>query len=305
MKIARSYRRTLACLSAALLVALAAMPARADAKLRWKFEKGKKYSYVVTQKTGGQGGPQGQKIEQTQVMDMTWEVKGVEPDGTADMVQTIDRIQYKLEGPVSVSFDSKEGKDPSGPLAAAGPLFRALVGAAVELKMSPRGQISDVKLPKQMVDALKNAGPAGSPFTEEGMKNMISQATLLLPEEAVANGKSWTDAKSVESPLGTMALNSTYTYQGPTTHDGKMVEKIGVDINVDIKPKPDAPFQASLTSQDNKGSFFFDNKGGYLMGSEITQKMKMALKVQGQEVVQDIESTMTMEQSKGGASPTR
>jgi hypothetical protein len=308
MKTARFPARLAGLLPTLALVALAAAPARADAKLRWKFTKGKPYHYTITQKTQMKmvQGP-GQEIStvMNQVTDLTWDIKAVDPDGSASMTLTTDRVRIVMDSPVfKLEFDSKDPKDPTGPAAALAPVFRAMVGVPIEMKMSGRGQISDVKVPPKLLDALKNAGPGGAAATnslasEEGIKTTMSRASLVLPEEAVAPGKSWkSNVELPAPPMGTMALDSTYTYKGPATQDGHKVEKVDLATKVDLKPSDNPQVTVKVKSQDNQGAFYFDNADGYLRGSEVNQKMELGLTVMDQELVQNVETSVKMEPTK-------
>ncbi len=306
MTTSRPWTRPLALLAATVIAASVTSSASADTKLRWKFVAGKSYQYKVTQKTSSKMTIQGRDLDQTitQDMDMTWEIKSVKPDGSAEMVQKIDRIKFMMDAPFGkVSIDTKDGKDPEGPMAAIGPIFRALAGAPVSLTMTPRGEIQDVKVPQELVDALKNAGPgaaaAGGMFSEEGLKNLVSQASLVLPEAAVAKGASWKSEKAIDTPpLGTMVMDNTYTYLGSE----KGAEKIGLNLKITLKAKADSPVQVTIGDQANTGSFAFDNVAGLLKASSVTQKTKMTISTMGQEFVQDVTSETAMTLASPGTS---
>ena len=156
-----------------------------------------------------------------QTVDLHWSVKSVASDGVADMSQTIDRVRTKVEGPGnSFEFDSQSGKAPEGPIASLlTPMLKALVGAEFTFKMNGRGELSDIKVPQKLLDSLRQAGPAataGGMFSEEGMKNLISQSSLTLPEGPFEKGKSWTQQAKVPVPMiGTMVMDKTYTFEGP------------------------------------------------------------------------------------------
>ncbi len=288
----------------ALLVLSAGAPAaQAQAKLRWSFTKGDAYNYAMTQQTETKVEVQGQSQETkiAQTLDMTWKVNEVLPDGSGEMVQTIDRVRFTLDAAFgNLSFDTNDKADPEGALAAAAPIFRALVGAPIALKMSPRGEITEVKVPEKLLEALRNAGPAamaaGNIGTEEGLKNLTSRSAMVLPEEAVAKGQSWTS--NIDLPLpnfGKMVMDNTYTYEGPAELDGKPVETIGLVVKVEIKPEDNAPIVMTVTEQDNKGAFSFDNAEGILRRSELNQAMKMGISAMGQEFVQEVKTSTKME----------
>ena len=70
-------------------------------------------------------------------------------------------------------------------------MLKALVGAEFSFKMNGRGQLTDIKVPQKLLESLRQAGPAaaaGGMFSEEGMKNLISQSSLSLPEGTVEKG---------------------------------------------------------------------------------------------------------------------
>ena len=109
------------------------------------------------------------------------------------MTQTIDRVRTKIEGPGQVfEFDSSAEKAAEGPIATLlTPLAQGPGGAEFSFKMDGRGQLSDIKVPQKLLDSLSQAGPAaaaGGMFSEEGMKNLISQSSLSLPEGARREG---------------------------------------------------------------------------------------------------------------------
>jgi Family of unknown function (DUF6263) len=281
------------------------MAARADETLRWKFTKGQTVNYVFNQQTVTQSEVNGQKIDvtMTQAMELNWKIKDVASDGTASMDQTIDRILYTMKGGPTgeITIDTSKDEKQEGPLAALVPLFKALTGTPFSLKMNTRGEVSDVQVPEKVVEALKNTGPlaqaGGEMFTEKGLKELTSQATIVLPKESVAKGFKWNSTKTINLPFGSMNLDSAYTYEGPSD----ALEKIGVDVKMDIKPAANSPFEINIAKQDNKGAFLFDNKNGVLSSSEVGQKIQMKIKVMNQEIVQNIETNVKMGQAKPAA----
>lgn len=288
------------------------------ATLRWKFQPGETLHYVMDQKTitSVKGGPQDVKSTMSQTIDMDWTVKEVGADGLASLTQTITRVRTKIEsGFGAFEFDSKEAKDPEGPVAVSlVPLLRALVGAEFSFKMNPHGELTDVKVPAQVVDALKKTGSVGGGagmFSEEGMKNMVTESSLALPKEDLAKGKGWTrQTKIPMPPIGTMTLDKTYSYQGPEPKDGKELERIDLVTKVDIQLAPGNNIEMKIQSQDGKGSFFFDNTTGRVADSSVTEKLEMQFKLklgdQEKEVLQGNETSTTMKLVKAGeADPSK
>jgi hypothetical protein len=282
-------------LLAAVVLATAAGSARADTTLRWKFASGQKRSYVLTQKTAMKMELMGKPVETsfTQTADITWDVKNVDKDGNADMAQTIDRVRFSMTGPTgNIDMDTNKAEEVPPALQPFANLFRSMTGTPFTMKFTPRGELRDVVVPAKIVDAFKNAGPAGAMLgNEETLKNMTSQSIVAFPETAVAQGKTWTALKKTPMPFGTMVMDTTYTLESTA---GPM-ENIGVDVKVKIEPKEGSPFDITVKSQDAKGHYHFDNAAGYLKASELVQKLKMTVTVNGQEIGQDLETTVKME----------
>jgi len=284
------------------------------AGLRWKFQPGETLHYVMDQKTttSVKGGPQDVKSTMSQVIDLEWAVKEVGPDGLASLTQKITRVRTKIEAAFGAfEFDSKEAKDPEGLIGASlVPLLRALVGAEFTFKMSPQGELTDVKVPDKILETLKKMGAAGGSggmFSEEGMKNMVSESSLALPKGDLEKGKSWTkQTKIAMPPIGSMTLDKTYSYQGADTKDGKNLERIDLDTKVDIQPAPANNIEIKIQSQDGKGTFFFDNATGRIADSRVSEKLEMQFKLklmdQEKEITQGNETTTTMKLVPGGES---
>lgn len=285
-----------------LVVAAMAAPAvAADSTLRWKFEKGEKFTYVMVQRTETKADVEGREIGSTQdvIIDLDWDVVEVDAEGTAKVTQTMKRIRFKLESAVgNFDYDSEEKKEIEGPMAILGPMLEGMVNQPVEMQMNNLGEVIAVKVPEKMVESLQKAGPAAavanSMFSEEGLKKMMSQSMLRFPEKALEKGATW-EEKS-EMPLGmmgTMALTRTYSYLGAS--DSNESEQIGLETKVQLIPKENAPVEMSLTKQESDGKILFDNKSGHLLSSDINQKMTINLTVQGQEIKQEVNSSAALQ----------
>jgi Family of unknown function (DUF6263) len=277
--------------------------------LRWKFNPGETLRYTMVQETTQGMKAMGQefKTNLSQTVDLHWSVKTVSPEGVADMSQTIDRVRMKVDGPGGgFEFDSQAGKAPEGPAAnLLAPLLKTLVGAEFTLKMNARGELSDIKVPPTLVESLRKASPAasaGGMFSEDGLKNLIGQSSLALPEASLEKGKTWSNSSRLPVPmLGTMVMDKTYTYEGVDPKEASLV-KIGLDTKVSLEPAADSNVAVKITSHDGKGEFAFDPQSGRMVTSRVNDKMQMSLSVMGQDLEQSSASITTMTLGKGGAS---
>jgi hypothetical protein len=292
----------------AAMFALLIGSAQAQTTLKYKFKEGEKLNYTMDQTQKQSINIIGMEIEttMTQNMEMSWNVKSVK-DGKAQMSQTIDRIRVKMESPFApFEFDSKDGKEPEGPLGPLlGPLFAAMAGAEFTVTMDEQGEVSETKLSEKLLETMK-ANPAlqqfGGGFTEDGLKNMISQSGgSVLPKTSVKKGDTWDQKMELKQPpLGVMKLNNTYTYGGTEEKDGATLEKIDVKTEIKIEPLEDANAQIEIKvkSVETKGTMYFDNKAGRLALSTMNQKMVMEINAMGNIIESAVDQTVTVKLAK-------
>jgi len=299
-------RIVLLALAATLGVA-AAQPTHGAETMRWKFKPGETLRYTMVQETtqGMKAMGQDFKTSLNQTVDLHWSVKNVASDGVAELSQTIDRVRTKVEGPGnSFEFDSQAGKAPEGQIAALlTPMLKALVGAEFTFKMNGRGELSEIKVPQKLLDSLRQAGPAASAsgmFSEEGMKNLISQSSLTLAEGPLEKGKSWTQQAKVPSPIGTMVMDKTYTLDGPSPKQAGLLQ-ISVDTKVTLEPAADSNVAVKIGSQKATGEFEFDPQAGRVVSSRVTEKLQMSLSVMGQQLEQSTDTVTSMTLADGSS----
>ena len=137
-----------------------------------------------------------------------------------------------------------------------------LVGAEFAFKMDPRGEISDIKLPEKMLAMLRGEGePAGAQgqFSEAGLKNMIAQMGLILPEGPVEAGATWArKARSPPAPTARPGRSSR-----PTPIGGPRAAPEAIDLTIQFDPlKPDPNIPVTIKTQESRGRFAFDNAAG-------------------------------------------
>jgi Family of unknown function (DUF6263) len=301
-----SRRNTILLATAVLLVGLgsSSSPA-AKTMLRWKFKEGDVLRYSMDQTTVSTGldPVSGREMKQTLglIMDMTWTIKSVDASGVATMTQKIDRVRASAAAPTGkFSFDSKEAGDA---VSVAGPLFKMLVGAEFTSKMNPRGELTDVKLSDKLLATLKGENePIGAQgqFSEEGLKNMLSQMVIPLPEAGVDVGETWQRKLAIPSgPDGqTRPIEQIFTYKGP---DAAAPGLVAIDFTTKADPpKPDPNIPVTLKKESATGRFGFDNAAGRINRSNTTEFVEMSFSLQGKEIPQKVETTrvLTLSQDK-------
>lgn len=279
--------------------------ARAET-LRWKFSPGATLHYRMEQKNVTAVKAPGHDIKTTvtQVTETTWTVRSVDKDGTAAMEQTIDRIRIKIESPIGkpVEYDTARDTKPGGLVAATlVPTLKAIVGGTFRYKMTARGEVSALELPENLLQTLTDAGKTeqgNSMFSAEGLKSMILDMALVLPENDLAKGESWSRRGKLAAPLGTEVRDKTYTYEG--RDESAKAEKIHVSVVVTLETPPNASVSIQVRDQKDKGLYHFDNGAGRVVGATRAQSIRVVYSVISpqtrtlQEVTESRESSSTM-----------
>jgi hypothetical protein len=287
-------------LAAAVLVATSGA-AQAQKLLRWKFTPGEtlRFTHELEQSQNFKVGDTPVATKVTTTMTMTQKIDAVDSQGVASVTQTIDRLQMKMAPPPGTTegldYDSDPPKPAEGIIAASvTPLFDALVKKPFAMKIDPRGQVTDMKLPAGLVEALGKAGIGAMQgmFSEDALKQMTGLG-LTLAEKPVAKDDTWSRDASVAMPmLGAMKTTTKYRYDGTETRDGKELDKIACTMQMDIVPPKDQPaaVQAKIGDQKTEGTIYFDNQAGRLVECKMTSKITMTVDVAGQHL--DIQTTL-------------
>lgn len=301
--------KTLGCRIAVLLSCMVLVATTtADAqKLRYKFKKGQKLHYEMTQNMKMVMNVAGQDMEtdMKMTMDHGWVVKSVDAKGNASIETKVTRLRIEFDMQsafqnLSFEYDSNK-KEESDDFFAQIMIkaMKPLVGASTMIKISPRGKILEFKLSDEAKKALADAAPApqgfgSGGFTEESLKSMAEQSNIVFPEGEMVKGKSWKNNTKFSMDFGEMSMEATCKYLGIETIDGKKLAKISFSPKFELKPKENAPVQFEMKSSEGKGTIYFDIANGRVHKFVLNQTMIMEMDVMGQKVEQDIDMEITM-----------
>ncbi len=281
--------------------------ARADAPPRWKFAPGETLHYVLDRAVDGTMSMAGNEfgIKMRMTFDTTWKCTGVNDDGTANLDQTIDRIQISMSMPLAgdVNYDSISSKKPSGPVwTLLRPMVEGMLGQTFTLKVSPEGKVSDIELPAKLTEVFaeqadgqnRQAGMGiGGAFDEKGIKQLIEQAVAPLPETDDKD-QTWMQTFENEVPsLGIEIAETTYSLAGYETVDGKKLTKITAVTEVLFEPAEEPRAEMEIVEQEGSATLYFDAEAGHLVKSEGTQLAVKEISGQ-QEVTQNLKETFKM-----------
>lgn len=291
--------------AAALLFSLAGS-AQAQAT-KWKFEKGKTLRYEYKEENVSKAEVAGQAIDTkvSQTLHLVWKIDSID-GGKAKITQTIDSIRFVMESPFAkIDYDTtKRDEAPADPFGSSfSKIMNVLADSKTTFTMDARGEVSNVSTDEKTVGGLKTAAamPGTQGPTADGLKALILQTAIVLPEKTLAKDVSWkSTVKLPDPPFGEKTYDSTYTARGTDEKDGTKVSAIDLDAQVSYKPKEDAGFVKKIKEQKVAGSIYFDASAGNLFSSKIVEKSAETMTFQGNEIQQRVEKTRTVSREKAG-----
>jgi hypothetical protein len=236
----------------------------------------------------------GQKTTQAmkQTMDMGWSVQDVTAAGTAVMGQTIERIQMDFSGSLIESFkyDSADTTPPATSMARRiADSYTKILNQQFQVTMKPTGEITDVKIPDPLMEALTSSG--NGVLTEDMVRQMMTQSAITLPTMPISRGYVWGNKQTVTLPYGIMTIDSRLSYVGADSA-GRAV--IRMEPKISIQNSENSPQQVNLKSSTGKGSVYFDAARGVIVRSELDLTMEISVQLNGQAIDQKVTQKLAM-----------
>jgi hypothetical protein len=303
-----STRRPLSWTFALLAALLFASAATAAEPLRWKLTAGEKLNYNVTQDMtmNMNAGPAGQMVTtMQQAFEMTWDVRQVGDDGAAIIQQSVDRIKMSMNAPMGQSFDydsTAEGP-PEGMAAMIAPMYDAMTNGKFVFTMTPRGEISDVNVPPEVLEAIKNspgAAAMGEMATADGIQKMLMQGSLVLPEDSPVEGESWSNSATMNNPMtGKQTVETSYKFEGMKDVDGVKMAVFRPAIKMGFEGNE--TMQLKVTEQTSDGEVLFNQDAGRLDSTTLQQTTKIDMTIAGQTMQQQIDQLIEVQVSPAEA----
>ena len=274
----------LQCCSTLVLALMACVPAWSQGQeLRYQFQNGGKTTYVMEQKQSMKIPTPGNEtdIKVNILFEISQTVDSVDTaTGTARLKQKYDRVVLSIKGPIEMEYDSKNDKEPDGPLGAMAGIFKAMTDSEIKMTMTNRGDVSDIKMPDKLIEEMKkqssgNADMFSGMFSEDAIKNMITQSSIILPKESpVIDKTTWDRNMDLKmGTIGTMKNTTKYTYAGKSDK----YDKINMKMDMKLEADPNATMQISMKTKDATGTVLFDNEKGRIqeMSSTVVSEMKI------------------------------
>lgn len=189
-------------------------------ELKYRLEVGKKYylrmrvDEKITQEMLGQK----QDMEQTLGFEHTLVPTAVDAAGITAKL-TFERVVFRQKGATGgVDYDSKDAPADVPPAARS---MAALAGFTLTAQWRPNGEIVEVTGVQELLEAVLEKIPddaAGAQLREtiktqlsvDGMKETMSDVLVVLPDEPVAAGDTWSHRVTLSKELG-LSTETTYT----------------------------------------------------------------------------------------------
>ena len=265
---------------------------------RWKLTPGDRFDATMTQRTTltMTVGERTVEIPQSLTLNMKWRITSVDDQGLITMTQTIDRARMTMTAAgENIKFDSNDDKEHEGVAREIAKVLKPMVGAAFTQRMTSRGEVKDMVIPKSVVNALGTNPFLKEFFAGEGFKDMMVKASPVLPEQAIGKGFSWKSDSATKTPAGTMKIHSTYTYQGEGKLDGRPVGEFAATVNLEFDDtENDLGAKIEISKQQNTGTIFFDAVAGHIARVTMDQAFTIKVTVGDDVVDQDLKTSLTM-----------
>jgi len=273
--------------------------AHADGPFRWKFQAGDRLTYSVVQdmNISGSGGVPAELANKShQQFDFTWDVISVSAAGEATVRLRFDRIRSKMTLPSGgLEYDSSAKGPAMGMAAINSPLYQALVKSPVEITISPAGRVMGVRLPPEVLAALKRmptSAALGDLTKPEAFQTAFLTGFPILPlEETVSHGHQWPVKSAAALPTaGSPTIETNYFYEGMRDSEGKSVAVIRPVRTISFGVGESA--LRAVKEQTSEGEHLFDVAAGRLQSSTLKHVVVLGGKKGEEGATQTIEQTI-------------
>ncbi len=248
--------------------------------LRWTLKQGEELAVELDQTTyiDTNLDNRKQKIGNEMKLSMSWRV-AESNDDQFRIEQQINRIQLTIKAPgkegVKITNVDTESKTPTKGLAEELlAQVRPLIGAKFIVAMNRRGKILDIEVSDDAMKAVRSA-PASmqirQALTKEGMTNLFGQTAVTFPEEPLAKGDSWKSSATVQTALGTVAREDTFTLS--QWQDDMATVSVATTASFD-RVKPDVVVSGFQSS----GVIRFSPNGQNVANSELSNRLTSSRK---------------------------
>ncbi len=256
--------------------------------LAWQLPVGRTIDVVMKQTMDMKQNVAGQELgsEMVSTNFMLWQVDKIDDAGIATVSSEIQRMTISMDSPQGkFDIDTQSPEELEGTAANVAEAVTQFVGKKFSQTMNLQGKVLSVDMPDEIA--------ASNPMmSKESLSQLIKNASPVFPDKPVAVGESWNQESTSVMPggMGSMKINSTYTYAGSEKIDGEDLDLIDITIELQFESQEGLPIKFEITSQNSKGRILFDSVKGHTHKVNIDQEMVIEVTVGPQKIDQTIHS---------------
>jgi len=279
--------------------------AEAQVQLQYRFTEGQTRRYELKQTLTTSAEISGQVMTNriSQNLLLGAKVQTLQPDGSAVLAKTIERIQMEATQPGAeepMRYDSNSGQEPAGPFGVIANSLAALVQQDILVTMATNGEVQNVDIPQELLERFSGGPGLAGMNSPEAIERMLSQGSVVFPDRPLQRNDTWTRELSTELPFGKMNSQIEFKYAGRTKEG---FDRIDAVTRISLEPKPNSPFQIEMKAADGEGVYLFDPRHGCILASGLKQTMDMELTAIGQSLKQSVTTEISMRLLNPGQTP--
>lgn len=300
---------------AALLVATAVTPARAQVKLEHKFPEGRKLTYSSGLKIHRMLTVAGMEFptDVDQVVVIARTIGSRAADGSLPVREKIEsfRAELTLPGNIRVAFDSKDGKleTDEKQLEFLGDVYRFIPGIEYTVVLDAQNRVKAIEGAEKIQEKAEKLDPRvrdalRSRLSAEKLRTRFEQELQILPDVLARSGEPWERTMLTEVVDMELELRQKYDYIGTVKKNDRELDQISVrTIGAAYRDDPNSQTPSKVTKADLKvesseGTILFDRMTGRIVSAKEKFHLKgtMTFSAQGQEFPGELDATVETNQ---------
>lgn len=273
--------------------------------IRWQLSEGSRYRVELKQSTAIKSSidTREKQLGNEMLLLMSWKIESAKDDAF-NITQSIDRVYLKISQPGKEGIQTTEidTDNERGPGSFAGELLKQiqpLIGTKYLVSMTSRGEISEISVPPESMEALRNA-PASmrlrQVLTREGLEDLIGQSAIVFPEQAIKAGDEWTTSQDITNALGKIRKTHRYVYNGE--QDRNDAEAAGFSVSTVVEKLEPGENDATIDGFSGSGKIWFAPEENEILESSVENKMTTRRTYREKIIQTSVSSSISMRVSK-------
>jgi Family of unknown function (DUF6263) len=294
------------------LALLSSQEARAQVKLGYKYQEGKKLTYKSTSKMQQILTINGMEIPtDVDSTSVTSQVVGKRrDDATLPIEQKTESMHVELSaaGGVSLTYDSSnpDAKIEDDRVAFLGEAFKLAGEAVYTVVLDGRDKVKAVEGLEKLQEKAEKLGEQAQDllrgqFDPDRLKVQFEQSHANLPDVLARPGESWERTETTHVGGGqTLIYRRRYEYAGTEKKGDKTLDKItskAIEVKYSMDPEAKSPLKiakSDLKIESSDGTILFDREAGYVVDAKGKTQIKgsATFTINGMELPGELDLTL-------------